>query len=133
MKIRILIVVAIVSVFISACSVFQTDLDGTFYLVRVSGGVLPGNPAEFDLGDVAWTFDSEMNTLTVVQNNTSSGLFIPSGTYGIELNGDDLMLTEINQPVSPLIQNGRINSLSNRDLVIDFGLALDGVVCEFMR
>ena len=82
---------------------------------------------------MAWTFDSEMNTLTVVQNNTSSGLFIPSGTYGIELNGDDLMLTEINQPVSPFIQNGRINSLSNRDLVIDFGLALDGVVCEFMR
>nr|WP_321237507.1 lipocalin family protein [uncultured Psychroserpens sp.] len=136
MKIRVLILIIITSItFFTNCSSDDNDsletLNGTFNLTSVRGGNTPESvTTEFNTGDVIWTFDLGNNSLTVEYNIPFSG-GINSGTYEIVLNEDSLIINDINQ-VQGLTSTGII-TLSNNNLSIDFGLAADREIREFIR
>ena len=133
MKIRMLILISSIIFFTNCSSSDDSNLpktlEGTFNLTSIRSGNTIGT-TEFNTGDVIWTFNLGNNTLTVEYNTLFTG-GINSGTYEIELNGDNLIINDINQ-VQGLISSGVI-TLSNNNLSIDFGFAADGSIREFER
>ncbi|WP_372937835.1 hypothetical protein [Seonamhaeicola sp.] len=87
---KLLYIISICFIFLTSCDLNddnETTYEETTYLVEwhlieVNGGI-SGETDEFDLNTVVWTFNTENNVLTVVNNNTDDTKedALDSGTY----------------------------------------------------
>ena len=107
-------------------------ISGIWHLKNVSGG-LQGTNIDYTKGEVKWTFGESDGTLTVENNIDNTGpedIFagLDSGVYAYEvqkLGQTDVLNVEGNAMGTIL--------LSSASLKIDEGVAVDGLIREFIR
>lgn len=107
-------------------------LEGTWHMESVHGG-LAGIHLNYIVGEVAWKFDEANNMVKVTNNILTTGpksiyARFATGTYTYAVS----TLNNQNTLTIDSIEVG-VYSFSNGKLMIDDGVAVDGMMTEFIR
>ncbi|WP_299107981.1 hypothetical protein [uncultured Winogradskyella sp.] len=108
----------------------EPTLYSSWSLVNVSGGLAGAND-DFEMDLITWDFDEANLELTVTNNNTANVIYdgLPSGTYDYEVP------STTNEVTTVVIDNINyvITTLTNSQLILDEGVAVDGFLLTFSQ
>jgi len=135
MKFKILFFFAIISSLTTSCdddSIPENGMIGTWKLKNVTGG-LQGTSIDYNAGDVYWIFNLTNGTLNVQNNILTTG---PENIYSGLATGTYPFKIENENDIKILFVSGNrrgVISFKNSNLLIDDGLAADGLLTTFIR
>ncbi len=140
MKTKILALALILGIGFLGCSNDDSNystqeelINGTWNLKNLSGG-FAGIDEDYETGSIIWTFDSQNQTIIIVNNNQESTSYIfESGTYNyslLEINNESYI--EINNEEYGGITFSANNLIIDQNKISD-GTGADGFILHFEK